>query len=281
MSRLTKELRQKSHEAFDRASKTYDCDFSLTAIGRDFRARVQKRLDALFKPGMLVLDIGCGTGDDAIHLAKRGISVIACDFSSGMLTEAEKKIKKAGFSRDVTLRHLRAEELLKLIEELPMGFDGVYSNFGPLNMIENLDGFARLNARLLNPGGKSLHVVMGRKPIFETIYFLLHRRFSRAFSRWRGSALVPMAGKRVPSRFYQPSEIADIFGLYFSIDRIEALGLMLPPPYLSGHFRRRRKFYRKFRWLDKNLSALPLFNTMGDHFIIEMTRERDLVSEVI
>lgn len=281
MSRLKKELRDKSDKAFDKASKTYDYDFSQTAIGRSFRARVQKRLDVLFKPGMLVLDIGCGTGDDAIHLAKQGISVVACDFSSGMLTEAQKKIKREGLTSDVILRHLRAESLMSLIEELPMGFDGVYSNFGPLNMLDDLDAFARMNARLLNPGGKTLHVVMNRKPFFETVYFLLHRRFNRAFSRWHGSANVPLAGKRVPCRFYQPAEFADFFNLYFSIDRVEALGLLIPPPYLAGHFRHRRKFYRKFRWLDKALSKAPLFNTMGDHFIIEMTRERDLVSEVL
>ena len=264
--------------AFDRASKSYDADFSRTAIGRIFRERVHKRLNALFKPGMLVLDIGCGTGDDAIHLAKRGVSVVACDFSPGMLAQAEKKISRAGFSHDIELRHLPLEGLVRLIEELPMGFDGVYSNFGPLNMISDLPRFVRMNARLLDPGGRALHVVMTRKPFFETLYFMLHFRFERAFSRWKGAAFVPVAGGQVPCRFYQPGELAKAFEMYLSIDRIEGLGVILPPPYLSGHYRRRRKLYRRLNRIDSWLSNLPIFNASGDHFIIEMTREKDLIS---
>ena len=264
--------------AFDRASKSYDTDFSKTDLARNFRICVQKRLDVNFKPGMLVLDIGCGTGDDAIYLARRGISVVACDFSSGMLGKAKEKIEKSGHSKDIALRHIPVNGLTRLIEELPLGFDGVYSNFGPINMVENLPRFAHINARLLEQGGKSLDVVMNRKPLFETLYFLLHLRTSRAFARWRGKALVPVGGSQIPCNFYQPSEIASIFSVYFSIDRIEALGLFLPPPYLDGHYRRRRKFYRRLEGLDRFLSRQAIFNTMGDHFIIEMTREKDIVS---
>lgn len=268
---MSKEL----SEVFDRASKTYDYDFSQTAIGRKYRGRVQERLDELFKPGMLVLDIGCGTGDDAIHLAKKGVRVIGCDFSSSMLEIAGRKVKKAGLSSDIELRHLHAENLFELLQELPMGFDGVYSNFGPLNLIGDMPAFVRLNARLLDPGGRSLHVVMGRKPLFEFSYFFMHRRLKRAFSRWRGCANVPIGDREISCRFYQPYEIMEFFDLYFSVDRIEALGLLIPPPYLAGHFIKRLKFYRKFFWLDRWLSRMPLFNTMGDHFIIELTRERD------
>ena len=269
---------QDSITAFDRASKSYDTDFSQTDIARRLRKRVQERLDANFKPGMLVLDIGCGTGDDAIHLARRGVSVVGCDFSAGMLSEANLKIKKAGHQKDIILRQIPLEGLTHLIEELPMGFDGVYSNFGPLNMVDDLRKFVYLNARLLEPGGKSVHVVMGRKPLFETVYFMMHGRFSRAFARWQGAALVPIGGSKIPCRFYQPYELMEEFDVYFKMDRVEALGLFLPPPYLYGHFRRRRKFYRKFEGSDRLFSRLPLFNTMGDHFIIELTREQDIVS---
>jgi ubiquinone/menaquinone biosynthesis C-methylase UbiE len=221
---------------------------------------------------MLVLDIGCGTGDDAIHLARRGVHVIACDFSPGMLNRADEKIKLAGFGRDIELRELRIENLVRLIEELPMGFDGVYSNFGPLNLVENLTEFAALNARLLNPDCKSLHVVMNSHPIFEMFYFLLHGRTERAFSRCKGYARVMVGGTPIKCMFYSPKELSRYFQRYFTVDRIEALGLLLPPPYLSGHFRRRRKFYKRLIPFDRFISGLGFFNSLGDHFIIEMTR---------
>jgi len=39
-----------------------------------------------------LLDIGCGTCEDAIHLARRGISVMACDLSAGMLNRADEQM---------------------------------------------------------------------------------------------------------------------------------------------------------------------------------------------
>jgi ubiquinone/menaquinone biosynthesis C-methylase UbiE len=270
--------RQSEIEIFDRVSKTYDAEFTRSALGSIYRDRVHKRFNALFKPGMLVLDIGCGTGDDAIHLARRGVSVIACDFSEGMLYQADKKIKQYGFSKDIELRHLQAEDLVRFIEELPMGFDGIYSNFGPLNMVSDLDKFIRITARLLDPGCRALHVIMNRMPVYETLYFLLHSRFTRAFERWSGKATVPIGGKYISCRFYSPREITKLFEMYFTVDRIEALGLILPPPYLSGHYRRRRNFYRPLVRFDRWLSNQLFFNSLGDHFIIEMTRERDIIT---
>lgn len=268
--------KSKPIEAFNRASVTYDSDFSKTTLGSFYRSRVHEHLDRIFKPGMLVLDIGCGTGDDAIHLARRGIHVIACDFSPGMLSRADEKIKLAGLTKDIELRELRAENLSRLIEELPLGFDGLYTNFGPLNLIEDLTDFARFTARLLNPGGQALHVVMNLYPIFETVYYLLHGRTQRALARYKGFSRVVVGGTPIKCWFYSPTRFAKFFLPYFTIERIEALGLIIPPPYLSGHFRRRRKFYRRLMPIDKFLSRLPLLNSLGDHFIIELTRNEDI-----
>jgi len=269
--------RFRSIDAFNRASLSYDADFSGTHLGQYNRARVQARLDKLFRPGMLVLDIGCGTGDDAIHLAKRGVHVIACDFSPGMLNQAGEKIRRAGLGRHIELKELGIESLARLVEELPMGFDGLYSNFGPINIIEDLPSFVKITARLLDPGGRALHVVMNRRPFFESIYFLLHGRTYRAFARWKGKAYVTVGGTPIESRFYSPSELIRYFSYYFSVERVEALSLILPPPYLIGHFRRRRNFYRQLIWLDKWLSRLPGPNAFGDHFIIEMRRNEHML----
>lgn len=277
MQKFDENYELKPIDAFNRAAQTYDLDFSRTTLGRIYREHVHERLDQLFKPGMLILDIGCGTGDDAIHLARRGIHVIACDFSPGMLNLANQKIKHAGLGRDIELKELRAENLARLIDELPLGFDGLYTNFGPLNMIENLGEFALFTARLLNEGGKALHVVMNSRPIFETLYFLLHGRTQRAFARHKGYARVTVGGTPLKCNFYSPKQLFKFFMPYFYIDRIDALGLILPPPYLSGHFRRRRKFYKRLMPIDRYLSRLSVLNELGDHFIIELTRNEDII----
>lgn len=53
---------------------------------------------AEIQPGEAVLDMGCGTGSIAVPLARMGCSVIAADFSQGMLGEVEKRVHATGVS---------------------------------------------------------------------------------------------------------------------------------------------------------------------------------------
>lgn len=48
------------------------------------------------KPGMYVLDVGCGTGNFSIKLAKLGVKVVGIDISEEMLKIAREKAKRLG-----------------------------------------------------------------------------------------------------------------------------------------------------------------------------------------
>ena len=48
------------------------------------------------KAGDRVLDVCCGTGEQALHYAKRGIIAIGIDLNPGMIKAAEKKKRKQG-----------------------------------------------------------------------------------------------------------------------------------------------------------------------------------------
>ena len=76
---------------FDAAAARYDAEFTDTALGRALRQLVWRRLDAAFPPGARVLELACGTGEDARHLAGRGVSVFASDQSAAMLEIARQK----------------------------------------------------------------------------------------------------------------------------------------------------------------------------------------------
>src|SRR5262245_17601225 len=82
--------------AFDAESAVYDESFGRNPIGRLFRSVFQERLAVLFPPGTRVLDVGCGTGGDAVFLAARGVSVHALDPAAGMVTQTRAKAERAG-----------------------------------------------------------------------------------------------------------------------------------------------------------------------------------------
>jgi ubiquinone/menaquinone biosynthesis C-methylase UbiE len=77
--------------AFDTLAPTYDNDFTQQAIGQILRARVHQRLLSHFSASQHVLEIGCGTGEDALFLAEQGITVTATDASEEMLSIAREK----------------------------------------------------------------------------------------------------------------------------------------------------------------------------------------------
>jgi ubiquinone/menaquinone biosynthesis C-methylase UbiE len=65
--------------AFDSLAPTYDQDFTASRVARYLRGRVHARLSRHFHAGDHVLELGCGTGEDALYLASQGIHVTATD----------------------------------------------------------------------------------------------------------------------------------------------------------------------------------------------------------
>ena len=85
-------------EPFDVAAASYDADFTETQLARWLRETVQAHLSTAFGPGDHVLELGCGTGEDAIWLARRGVRVTATDVSQSMLDVAQRKAAAAGLT---------------------------------------------------------------------------------------------------------------------------------------------------------------------------------------
>ena len=99
------------------------------------RRAVWARCAARFASGARVLEMNCGTGEDALWLAHRGVQVLATDASPAMLRVAESKLAASPGSAPAQLARLAWEEL-GTFEAGP--FDGVLSNFGGLNCVGDL-----------------------------------------------------------------------------------------------------------------------------------------------
>jgi ubiquinone/menaquinone biosynthesis C-methylase UbiE len=68
-----------TQEAFDSVAADYDGPRGNNALIQDMRAEMWRWLDASFAPGSRLIDIGCGTGLDAIRMARIGHLVTATD----------------------------------------------------------------------------------------------------------------------------------------------------------------------------------------------------------
>src|SRR5580658_3108676 len=95
---------------WDAAATKYDQDFTSTLIGQTRRHSVWRDLERAFCPGQRVLELNCGTGIDAIHLAARGIQVLACDISPRMIELARQLAGDANLSDRVEFRVLKNEK---------------------------------------------------------------------------------------------------------------------------------------------------------------------------
>ena len=188
---------------FDQIAWRYGALWSDAPEGRSQREEVWREIDPLFHPGDRILDLGCGTGDDALHLMARGVEVRGIDSAPGMVERAR--------ARGADAHCLPIEGLAGLEPR----FHGALSNFGVLNCVTDLRGVAGELARLIEPGGYFALCVMGRFSWRETARFLLRFDVRRAVRRWTGRA----TWRGMEIRYWSARELLTAFAPYFQMER--------------------------------------------------------------
>ena len=186
------------------------------------------RYARVFAPGEVVLDVGCGTGIDALFLARRGIRVVAIDRSPAMIARARARLASDPSGSLVELRTLDIEGL----ESLPgRGFDGIISSFASLSSIADLERFSVVAAQRLPPRGTMLLHLLNRWSLWEWLGHVRHRRWQAA--RRLGDVqerMFVIGGHAVPHYLYHPREAyARFFAERFRLRRAEGLGILRPP----------------------------------------------------
>jgi len=91
----------------------YDKMMNLLTFG--FHAKSQKKIMQYIKPGMNILDVGCGTGSLSILCANTGANVIAADSSLQMLTILKKKIHDKSFGSKIKIVECGAGSLKQVL----------------------------------------------------------------------------------------------------------------------------------------------------------------------
>jgi ubiquinone/menaquinone biosynthesis C-methylase UbiE len=252
--------------AFDALAADYDRKFTATPIGRRMRQAVWRRCDARFPAGARVLEMNCGTGEDAVHLGRRGVRVLATDIAAGMVACAAGKIVREGVAERVTVTQLAWQDLDRLEQH---SFDGALSNFGGLNCLARIDAIRAPLARRLRPGATALFCVMGPWVPWEWLWFLLQGEPRKAFRRlgrhgavWSG-ARIQYPSIRALRRALSPD---------FSVLRVAAIGALLPPPYTASWAERHPLLLAALDRCERRLEAVPPLPWLADHYLLEAER---------
>ncbi len=219
-----------------------------------------------FKEGDELLELNAGSGIDALFLASHGIRVFATDISDKMIEIIKEKVKNQKAENLVEAKLCSFEEINSIRKN---NFDGVISNFGGLNCINN---FKKLNEDLsskIKRGGKFIAVVMNRNCPWEIFYYAMRFDFKNVFRREKAEGIDAALGNELVKTYYfTPAQFGGFFEKHFKVKRIYTLGLFTPPPFLIGIYRRLTPIVKILMKIDELLKGVFPFNRIGDHFII-------------
>jgi ubiquinone/menaquinone biosynthesis C-methylase UbiE len=133
--------------SFDDQVASYDRWYA-TPLGQ-LVDRVEKEAIFALLPdlqGRRVLEIGCGTGNISLALARRGARLVGLDASGPMLAAAAHKSSRHGLPLDLIKGGAAA------LPFPPQSFDGVLAILA-LDFMADLPGIVREMVRVLRPGG--------------------------------------------------------------------------------------------------------------------------------
>jgi SAM-dependent methyltransferase len=267
---------QVSH-AFDQAAQSYDPLYQANPVMAWLRRESLEVLQATFPPASRLLEIGCGTGDEALALGRAGHKVVATDISAEMIETAQAKAVPG--TGDVTWRVLPAGQLADLVGDYGSGsFDGAYASFGGLNCEPDLAQTVSALVDLLRPGAQFVCSVMNRWCVWEIGWGLVHFHPGQAFRRlkqgWLDAGLASPQGRlTVPTRYYSARGFARYFEPSFRVHQVRGLPVLLPPPYLGHLLERYPVAFSRLKGIECRLRDRYPFCSMGDHTLLVMVRE--------
>jgi len=222
--------------AFDIAAKFYDHSFTNTKIGRLQRNRVWKYLDKVLpnNKALSILELNCGTGEDALYFAKKGHQTQVFDLANPVLNVDKK-------------------------------YDLIFSNFGGLNCISKneLKNLANFFKKYLTKNGQCIFVIMPPKTIIEKWYRWYKNETDIYKNRSSEKPIeVNVEGKSVATYFHSPNTVQSTFE---GFQLIKKLPIGFIPSYLE-----KNSILPILNIFDSLIYASKSFSNNADHYLIHL-----------
>ncbi len=251
--------------AFDSASEEYDFTIGHNFINTWIRKRSIEALLQRVRQDDFLLEVGAGTGAEAIEIAKHVRGLVAIDVSQSMVDLLAAKVRARHLEGKVFPVKLAASELPCLRGLLAgRSVRVAYSFNGALNCEPRINEFVAGLAELLEPGGVFICSVRNTLCLTEVLSHAAVLQFDRMNPRKRQPIMVSVGGRDIPSTYYPPEEFVRKFKPHFEAEKVIALPGLLPPAYLSNYYLRLGRLTSVIERLDRALSGLFPLNRYGD-----------------
>ena len=258
--------------AFDQVANNYDVYFTQSQIGLAQREIVNKYLIKNLPENktLNILELNCGTGEDAISFAKKGHTVLATDISINMLNIAKQKVQLEKLNNNIKFKQVDIVQIEN--ENFGHKFDLIFSNFGGLNCVDRseMEKFSLSIRKHLNNSGRLIFIIMSDSCSWEKLYFLIKMKFKESRRRKIKSGIqVNLNGSSVKTYYYSPKEVEKIFSHSFNILSQKPIGFFIPPSYLEKFFRHKSKTFNFLKNLESIFSNFSFLSSYSDHFLVD------------
>ena len=260
---------------FDEEAVDYDDNFTKTPIGKYQRHLVWHWLDKSIVnfSGKHLLEINCGTGEDAIHMTEQGAKVLATDISAQMIDQAQNKLNYLTGSKPEFKRLDIREMAFTIVQENAERFDMIFSNFGGLNCLDHkeLKDFFINASDMLQDKGRIIVVLMAKHCLWERMYFSFKGKKPRRNTE--NAVHAEIAGTDFPVWYYSRNEIRDISRDLFKIKSTKPIGFFIPPSYLNKYFSKHKVIFKLLKKLDSLMRSVAFLSDYSDHIYIELEKK--------
>lgn len=263
---------QSVREAFDKTAPTMDNVVVRNPINAWMRQVNTSLLVESFPPGSQLIELGCGTGEEAVRLGSHGCRVLALDISEGMVAKAREKVQTMGLEERIHVSRARIADLASIVRASPWKvFDGAYASFS-LTYEPDLHSIGESLFRVLKPGALFLCTLPNRLVLSEVLIYGAQLRLGKVTWRFRRPLYREIAGHTLTIHAYSSRDVVASFGGLFELQDLVGVPVFLPPTYLHEFYSKLGQFQTVMKRLDSLLAKEFPWNILGEHTFFRFRR---------